>query len=159
MFEYRITKYDPSVRNSGGTYTEWTSVSDVGRSFNGTPLTMPKYRRVERAYVVSAVEFLRESGVESLTVRCLENRGDAVLTFGNGDVVSLEQIATIIPQLLREEFWCKLEGSDSFVHIGWDYYMYVGVPRPCAISQQLAASLGLFVESFRSPYGESSAAD
>jgi len=154
MFQYRVTKYDPRIRNSGGTYTEWTSVSDIGKSFDGVPLTEPEYQRVESAYVGVAVEFLRESGVQSLTVRCLENYGGAILAFEDHEALSLEQLAAILPRVLREEFWCKFEGPDSFVHVGYDYYMYLGVPCACPKSEQLAASLGLFVESFQSPYGE-----
>lgn len=158
MFEYRVTKYDPRVRSSGGTYTEWTSVSDIGKSFDGFPLTNSEYQRVENTYIASALAFLREADVLSLTVRALENHGDVALAFGDGDVVSLEQVSAILPQVLREKFWCKLEGLDSFIHVGYDYYMYVGVPLDCPKAEQLAAGLGLFVEPFQSPYGESDAA-
>lgn len=158
MFEYRVTKYNPDVRNSGSTYTEWTSVSDIGRSFRGVPLSADEYQRVESAYIASALEFLRESGVSSLTVSGLENHSDAPVTFVDGAVLSLEQVETILPRLLREEFWCKLEGPDSFVHVGYDYYMYVGVPVACPTAEQLAATLGLFVEPFQSPYSDSDGA-
>jgi hypothetical protein len=158
MFEYRVTKYDPAVRHSGGTYTEWTSVSDIGRVFGGTPLTRAEYQRVESAYITSALAFLRESGVASLSIRGLENHGTALLAFGNGDILSLEQVEAILPQVLREEFWCKLEGPDSFIHVGYDYYMYVGVPLACPKSEHLAASLGLFPEPFPSPYDGEDAA-
>ncbi|MNU82239.1 hypothetical protein D3C71_719170 [compost metagenome] len=158
MFEYRVTKYDPRIRNSGGTYSEWTSVSDIGKSFDGVPLTSSEYQRVESTYIASALAFLREAGVPSLTVRALENHSDATVVLADGDVVSLEQVSAILPQVLREKFWCKLEGLDSFIHVGYDYYMYVGVPVDCPKAEQLAANLGLFVEPFQSPYGESDAA-
>ena len=160
MFEYRITKYDPAYRDVAGAYTrdEWTSVSDVGRSFEGTPLTKAEYKRVENAYVASALEFLRESNVRSLAVRGLENYRGALLAFGEGDAISLEKIEPILSQVLREEFWCKLEGPNSFIHVGYEYYMYIGVPSPCPKSEQRASSLGLFVEPFQSPYGDQDAA-
>jgi hypothetical protein len=153
VLEYRITKYDPVVRSSGGTYTEWTSFSDIGQTFCGVPLTHAEYQRVENAYITSALSFLRDSGVTSLSVRGLENHGEALLGFGIDEAVSLEQIETILPRVLREEFWCKFEGPDSFIHVGYDYYMYIGVPLACPKSEHLAATLGLFVEPFRSPYG------
>jgi hypothetical protein len=160
MFEYRVTKYDPAFRDTSGAYNraEWTAVSDIGRSFNGEPLTEAEYLRVESAYIATALEFLRESGVSSLVVRGLENHREAALTFGNGAHLSLEQVGVSLSRVLREEFWCKLEGPDSFVHIGYDYYMYLGVPTACPKAEQLAASLGLFVESFQSPYGDLDAA-
>jgi hypothetical protein len=45
-----------------------------------------------------------------------------------------------------------LGGKDAFVHIGWDYYMFIGVPHRCIIAEQKAAELGLSAEEFVSPY-------
>ena len=160
MLEFRVTKYDPALRAQDGVYLrdDWTSASDVGRTFNGDELTDVEYKRVESAYVASALAFLRESGVLSLAVCRLENHFGAALTPGNGVHLSLDQVAATLPRLLREEFWCTLEGQDSFIHIGYDYYMYIGVPSACPGAQQVAASLGLFVEPFQSPYGDPVAA-
>jgi hypothetical protein len=155
MLKFRVTKYDPTLRAPDGAYLRdvWTSVSDIGRIFSGEKLTDVEYERVESAYIASALAFLRESDVSSLAVCRLENHFGATLTFGNGAHLSLEQIAATLPRVLREEFWCTLEGPDSFIHIGYDYYMYIGMPSACPGAQQLAASLGLFVEPFQSPYG------
>jgi hypothetical protein len=160
MFEFRITKYDPAFRDPNGAYLrdDWTSVSDVGLSFDGKLLTNTEYRRVESAYIASALAFLRESGTTSLNVNGLEYHGSTPLSFSEGAVVSLEQAETILSHVLREDLWCKLEGPDSFIHIGYDYYMYVGVSVVCPQAQALAVSLGLFVESFQSPYGDADAA-
>jgi hypothetical protein len=46
----RITKYDPQNRDANGHYTlvdEWTSISDVGKSFQGKILTMEQYLAIE----------------------------------------------------------------------------------------------------------------
>jgi len=155
MIEYRVTKYDPALRDIGGAYAlpEWSSFTDIGCMFNGSPLSEAEYLQVENAYISSALEFLCESGVSSLAVRELENHRGAQLTFGEGSTLSLEQLKTALPRGLREEFWCKFEGPDSFIHIGYDYYMYVGVPTPCSKAEQVAAGIGLFVEPFKSPYG------
>jgi hypothetical protein len=158
-FEFRVTKYDPALRDSGGDYTrdEWTAISDIGRKFNGVLLTEAEYRRIERAYVSSALGFLRECGVPSLAIRDLATRVDPPEGLVDGDIVSLEQLGELLPRVLREEVWCKFEGQNSFVHVGYDYYMYVGVPSACPEAERLAASLGLFVEPFRSPYSNSDA--
>jgi hypothetical protein len=55
---------------------------------------------------------------------------------------------------LREEFCCRLQNAAGFVHFGWDYYMYIGVPHPCPTAEALALNLGLFVEELDSPYNE-----
>lgn len=59
--------------------------------------------------------------------------------------------------VLREQFWCRLEGPSSFVHIGCDCYMYVGVSKPCNRSLELSTKLGLFAEPMSSPYSGNAA--
>src|SRR5579872_484335 len=112
MNEYRITKYDPSLRDRAGAYTrdEWISVRDIGRSFAGVLLTREEYERVESAYVEAAMAFLREGGVSALKVEGLENQRGEVLNFQEGSLLPLERVGGILRRLLREEFWCRLEG-------------------------------------------------
>jgi hypothetical protein len=152
--EYRITKYDPALRESSGAFIgdEWTSMGDIGRSFGGVVLTHAEYLRVENAYITALVAFLSEAGVQALTVAGLENCGGAPRAFDDGSLVPLEEAAEVIRRVLREEFWCRLEAPEAFVHLGYDYNMYVGVPQTCPEAEQLAKQLGLFVEPFRSPY-------
>ncbi|OAI50708.1 hypothetical protein AYO44_05415 [Planctomycetaceae bacterium SCGC AG-212-F19] len=154
MFEYRVTKYDAAHRDAQGAYTreEWTAVSDIGRDFAGVVLTESEYQRVEDAYVAAALAFLREAGIQSLNVAGLENHAGLPLSFSEGAILSLSDAASVIRRVLRKEFWCRLEETGAFVHIGYDYYMYVGVARPCPNAQALARQSGLFVEPFRSPY-------
>jgi hypothetical protein len=159
MLQYRLTKYNPAFRDHSGAYTrdEWTSVNDIGRSFGGMALTQEEYDRVEEAYVAVALNFLHESGQSSLTVSGLENNRKHPIEFAEGTILGLEQLGTVIRLVLREKCWCRLEGSAGFLHFGWDYYMYIGVPRRCPESQQLAKRLELFVEEFPLPYKRSEA--
>jgi hypothetical protein len=152
--EYRVTKYNPAFRGPGGAYTkdEWTSVRDVGRSFAGEVLTREEYERVENAYVGSALAFLGEAGLTSLSIEGPENTRVESLVFRNGSILSLDEVREAIRRVLREEFWCRLEGVDGFVHFGWDYYMYIGVPHPCPTARERTVELGLYVEEFASPY-------
>jgi hypothetical protein len=154
VLEYRVTKYNPAFRDLSGAYlrNEWTSAGDVGRAFGGVVLTAEEYRRVEDAYVAVALSFLRESGQTTLTVSGLENTRRYPIGFAEGSAIGLEQLGSVIRLVLREEFWCRLEGPSSFLHFGWDYYMYVGVPFPCPASQELAEQLGLFTEKCPAPY-------
>jgi hypothetical protein len=156
MIEYRVTKYDPSLRDERSAYTadDWTAISDIGRIFGGIVLTDTEYQRVEQAYITSALAFLREGGLNSLTVKGLENHQGLALEFGEGSVISLELVGDVIRQVLREEFWCRLECPGGFIHIGWDYYMYIGVPYRCPSAERLAKELSLHPEDFASPYNE-----
>jgi hypothetical protein len=158
MNEYRITKFDPLVRDRAGAYTrdEWISVRDIGRSFAGVMLTREEYERVECAFVEAAMAFLREAGVSALRVEGLENQRGHVLNFRERDLLPLERIGDVLRRILREEFCCRLEAVGGFVHIGWDFNMYVGVRCPCPAAQARATELGLYVDEFSSPYKEQS---
>ncbi|MFP7723608.1 hypothetical protein [Lysobacter sp. A3-1-A15] len=154
MFEFRVTKYDPKFRSVEGSYArdDWTSVSDVGKSFEGKVLAREEYDRTENAYLAAAEAFLVEAGVQTVFVRGLEDPDGCFPQYREGAALPPQQIAPLLSLLLREQLWCRLEAPDAFVHIGHDYYMYVGVPRPCLFAQRQATGLGLFVELFRSPY-------
>lgn len=154
MHEYRVTKYNPALRGPTGAYSrnEWTSVKDIGRSFDDAILTLSVYQRVEDAYVSTALAFLTEAGLTSLNVEGLENTQGQPIACHEGDVLPVERIGDVIGRVLREEFWCRLQNTAGFVHFGWDYYMYIGVPHPCPTAEALALNLGLFVEEFDSPY-------
>jgi hypothetical protein len=156
VFEFRVTKYDPAYRDESGAYQrdEWTAFSDIGKSFNGDILTQEEYQRVEDAYVSSALSFLREAGRSLLVVVGLENNRGSPLAPLEGSVLQEPQLGEVIRNVLREKFWCRLEGDDCFLHFGWDYYVYIGVPLRCEQSRTLASRLGLFVEEFASPYKE-----
>lgn len=156
LLEFRVTKYDPSFRNTLGHYTrpEWTAVSDIGQAFDGKTLTEEEYKRTEDAYAAVAIEFVREAGIQSLTVTSLENHFGAPISIPEGATIALSEVELIVRRVLREEFWCRLVATNGFVHIGHDYYMYVGVSHQCPGAQQLAYERGLFVEPFRSPLHE-----
>ena len=158
MNAYRITKYDPSFRDRAGAYTrdEWISVADIGRYFAGVMLTHEEYERVQGAYVEAAMAFLREAGVSALRVEGLENQRGHVLKFREGSLLPLEHVGDVLRRILREEFCCRLEAVGGFVHLGWDFYMYVGVRCPCPAAQGRATELGLYVEECCSPYNEMS---
>jgi hypothetical protein len=154
MFQFRVTKYDPAQRDVRGAYRrdEWISIRDIGRVFGDNMLTEVEYQRVEDAYVNSALAFMQEAEISSLAVALLENKRATPLTFADGSILAIRECGRVVRQMLREQFWCKLEGERVFIHIGWDYYMYIGVPRECGRAQAFARELGLFVESFPSPY-------
>jgi hypothetical protein len=152
--EYRVTKYNPRLRDESGAFTgnDWICVGQIGDSFDGALLTAEKYAAVEGAYVTAALAFLEEAGLASLKGENLERRGVKNLEIYEGETLSLDRLRNVIPRLLREEFWCRLQCDGGFVHIGWDYYMFIGVPAPCPSAHALAGKLGLYVEDFASPY-------
>jgi hypothetical protein len=154
MFEDRVTKYDPAFRDREGRYLreEWTSVGDIDRPFGGVVLTREDYQRVENSHVEAALAFIREAGCGSLLAVGVENHGGSPSAPAEDESLSGPRLEEAIRRLLREEFWCRLEGDGCFLHFGYDYYLYVGVPASCPQACGVASRLGLFVEEFASPH-------
>ena len=124
MFEYRVTKYNPAVRSEGRQYNEWTSISHVGTAFDGQVLTQSAYEEVEAAYVAVATAFLREAEADSVSIRGLEDHKDNGASYAEGDTFAPSDAGEIMAQVLREEFWCRLEG-DRGVRALWIRLLHV----------------------------------
>jgi len=153
-YQYRVTKYDPKLRSATGAYLadDWTSCFDIGKSFGGTLLTEKRYLGVEQAYLQAAVAFLAEANIVKLKVVGLENHQQILSAPPEGSTIQSSEASQVLRSLLREEYWCKLENPKSFIHVGYDYYMYIGLPTKCPNAIAVANSIGLFVEEFPSPY-------
>jgi hypothetical protein len=153
-YKYRITKYDPAKRNLLGHYLgeEWTSISDLGKTFCGHVFTQIEYTRVEATYLETVSKFLSESRIETLTIDKLEMH-QQMYSFEVGQSLKLDAIQEISRLSLREILWCQLRHPRrEYLHFGYDFYMYIGVPTACPVATAHAQSLGLFVEPWWSPY-------
>jgi len=153
--EYRVTKYDPKLRNALGHYqpVEWTFFAQVGKRVGGRVLTMAQYLRTEAKYLQVLEAMLREADIHELEARGFRakpprpGRGRARKTVTVSQAIGLARLA------LRE----RLDGMlvvpwRACVHFGWDYYLYVGLSRPTPEALGVARSLGLFVERCPSPH-------
>lgn len=171
MIGLRVTKYNPAFRSQDGSYarSEWTSVSDVGRSYDGCTLTCIDYLRVESAYVETVHRFLKASRIQALRVVDLEVNDTCdllptslaaepkvwVSKISEGMLVGEAELDCVVRLALREVIWCRLEGPSGFyVHFGYDYYMYIG-----SESSELETPLlpsEIYAEPFESPYHKES---
>ena len=151
MYQYRVTKYDPALRDGSGRYSreEWTSFSQVGEL-----VPFEEYARVEKAYIDTALAFLQEDKVGKLQILGLETSKRPTAPLIEGKHLPLAELESAFRSVLREELWCRFEGRSAFVHFGWDYYMYIGVSSDCPGARDITNKLGLFVEDFQSPYTE-----
>lgn len=170
MIRLRATKYDPANRDDDGRYLadEWTSIDDIGSSFRGHTLTESEYLAVEGAYIsairdlmiASELEVLRIVDIEERTAiqeGCLLNTHVLQQEVGKlslGSLVVDGRIATLARLALRGVIWCKLHGDNgTYVHFGYDYYMYLGTDLKSASMPE--PPNGLFYEVVDSPYSES----
>ena len=166
MHHWRVTKYDPALRDEYGRYMlpEWTAISDVGTTYSGRTFTTEEYLATETSYVASVLSFAGESGIAGFTAVGVENRNesesaraglptDFAASIREGGEYDVGVLETLVRLSLRELMWCKVEVGDRFyLHFGYDYYMYIGSSSECRESIRLAERSGLFVEPFVSPY-------
>ena len=148
MHEYRVTKYDPAKRNEKGWCLDddWTGFGEVGHK-----CSLGEYLDVENAYLNSAIEFISNSQITALQINSIENRSIRC-NFEENQLIPVDSLEPILRSMLREDFFCKLESDKGFIHVGWDYYMYLGVTEIEQITIDRAIERGLFVEEFISPY-------
>lgn len=167
-FGWRITKYNPAFRNENGAYLkdEWTSISDVGESFDSKILTKEEYQEVEDAYVSTALHFVSKSGIEFLQVSYVEKRNLQKVekklfedisynprSIRKNLLVSGKNSEDVCRLILREIIWCRLESEGKFyIHFGYDYYLYIGSNIWSKEAIEYAEKNGLFIEEMMSPY-------
>ena len=152
MQEFRVCKYDPQYRVDG-VYkrNEWTSFSDVGRSFDGTVLMEDEYLQVEQNHIEFLCRLADREGDLPLTITTLEIY-DASCTWQDGQQLTQAEMPQLIRSILREQCWCRLQSDHFFIHFGRDYYIYVGCSFTQEAISQLAGEYSLFAEPMRSPY-------
>jgi hypothetical protein len=174
MFCYRITKYNPKYRDSGGAYLrdEWVLYSDIGKNFQGITLDYDMYLKIESAYINAILTFMEYLNLDRLCINKRDSYRNASHTayirkyfpdttvLRDGACFDKAAVTHISRLILREKLWCKLEAESMYVHFGWDYYMYIGSSKKCSRAVSAIKKTGLFVEVLRaSPYDDDDEVD
>ena len=73
-YMWRVSKYNPINRDDMGAYLldEWTSFSDIGKSYQGVKLTISEYEKSQKLYNDAILRFMECNEVENLRVTDLE---------------------------------------------------------------------------------------
>ncbi|WKA60313.1 hypothetical protein QWY16_09480 [Planococcus shenhongbingii] len=154
----RVTKYDPKNRDANGHYIlvdEWTSISDVGRSYEGQVFTMEQYRTIEEKYIQAVEVLIRKTGTTHLKLLSLENHSNETdLDLAEGKTIPRRLVKEVVRMILQEKVWSKLVAKNQFeIHFGYDYYMYfIGESLTDEVIEEFRKIDGLYVEEVPSPY-------
>lgn len=150
---YEIAKYNPSYYREGIYEMEdWTSRSDIGKSYNGIVFSLEDYLDVERRYVQVIINIARASGCKKLTISALEIDKSSIasdirkscfynidkglekiaLSLSLGKKISLNRISEAIILCLREYAYIRLSNISHKIDIdfGYDYYLHIGTNLP-----------------------------
>lgn len=170
MEYFRVTKYNHEKFGTSEYMDDWTSVSDVGKTFGGKALTPEVYIETENKYIYLLCEFMEENNVFSFNVcnseiyhveKSLDKidslgvwmpKGAKELIYSISKTKKIEgkkNISILARLILREILWCRLEHPRMFVHFGYDYYMYVGCNKKIDENRYTE---GMYIEPFKSPY-------
>ncbi len=153
-YEYRVSKYDPKLRNAKGHYipTEWTFFAQVGKRVGGRVLSMAQYLKTEAKYLEVLEAMLREADILKLEPRGFQPMSCPARERRRRTVTVAQAIGLARLALRERHHGTLVVPWRAYVHFGWDYYLYVGLSRPTPEALGVARSLGLFVERCPSPY-------
>lgn len=144
---YRISKYDPQNRINGiYPKDEWTAISDVGKTYNGTMFTQEEYDHTENNYCAFMLDILREQSINRLEISYLENPNR--LDWGVGQTLSFAQIVEFVRNCLREECWGQLTATGFIFECGYDFYIHIACLQDITKTKAMAQKHDLFVEEY-----------
>ena len=91
-YKYRVSKYDPQYRDASGSYQkeEWTFFAQLGTRVAGRVLALREYQRVEKKYLDTIREMLKEARVVGARVTRASSRGSST----TGDATRSTRSAT-----------------------------------------------------------------
>lgn len=163
-YRYRVTKYNPIFRNDSGAYTkdDWTSYSDIGKSFDNNVLTIEHYLEVESLYIKAISFFCECLKIDIFSVNDFESyyedeeyetfsveQKELLNNIDKTKELEVKNINLFIPLILRGFIYVRLdskENNDYYVEFGYDYYMYFGCPTEIFGLAEKINSIGLFFE-------------
>lgn len=150
MKKYRISKYNPLLRDENGYYLieEWSSYNDIGKIFNNKVFTKNDYLLCENKYFHAISLILSYYNVEEFIIDNLEvyfskskmktllqskgldfTKEDETIidSLYEGKILKVTDLHNYLKLVLRDCFWCKFKCKKYSIHfeIGQDFYIYI----------------------------------
>lgn len=160
-----IIKYNPIFRNKLGHYQrdEWTSISDIGKKYDGFEFTFEEYVRIENLYVQAvfiSLDFFHSDRVKINHIFKFKKKNDFDKYDGlklfstyqkleNGIIIKEKNIIAELIRLRLREHIAELEliidtKSRTEILFGFDYYMYLKTNIEISPLLSQIKNLGLF---------------
>ncbi len=161
---YSITKYNPIYRDNKHAYVkdEWTSITDIGKIYDGKPFTIQEYLDVEAKYIEAIKIIMGLNNCNTLYIRKLKKHKDISYfnqetskqlfsyyeSLKNGLFITAQSLPFIMKIILRNLSWCELVNIEKklYVRFGYDYYMFVNTKVSFEKIKKKIEEIGLYVE-------------
>lgn len=170
MYTWRISKYNSKFRDENGNYTkdEWTSFSDIDKTFQNKKLSLVEYLHIEKLYIDAILLFIQKMQIPYTVVTDLEKPLNLIIldkykneysdeminiyyNVKNKDKCTIENTKFLVSLILREHLWLKLKYKRNFfIHFGYDLYMYIGSNKKDSITNDIV-NMGLYIEEYPTP--------
>lgn len=144
---WRVSRYEPALRAGSSEWTSWTGHSDVGKIFNGVPLTEEEYLRVENLYIDAATRFAIDAGADTFELVYVGHQ-EPGYGLAPGQKILRSDLAPVVRGNLRGTLECALQsvaGTCQF-EFGFDLYMRIAATSPCERAVSESERAGLYVE-------------
>lgn len=171
MYCYRITKYDPKLRNKKGYYLidDWTSMSDIGSKFNSRIFTIDEYMLIEDKYIEFIKKFISINKLRLLSTHILESHNSweqieeyelkftgrcdkrflgVFNSISDNVEMSLEKTLVLARMILREYLWTSIKCGKNMIRFGYDYYMYFISEYDCFDELSVCIPNSIYIERY-----------
>lgn len=170
MIFHEILKYRPQNYDCEGKYIvdEWTSMSDIGKSFNGKKFTLKEYLHIEQQHVNVINAIMSSTKCKYLTIKyieadkkvimermkssrfCVEDSllQSSIVFLKKGKNICSKNLDNIIRLALREYIYVILYNKkyNLQVEFGYDYYLYISCPLNNTTLEKIVQDNGLYLD-------------
>lgn len=167
---HEIVKYPPLFYDANGVFhkNEWTSCSEIGKSFDGKKLTTEEYFTTENNYILAMCEIIRVTGSAHMTVEYLEKDElwieqrmktskireqdllllPTALKVKQGDRLSISEFSEVARLCLREYLYGEFVDINYRLRIifGYDYYMSIESDLDNGMLKSIANKHSLYLD-------------
>ncbi|MDQ0224433.1 hypothetical protein [Metabacillus niabensis] len=176
-YYWQISKYknDELPLSGKGSSPTWSSVSDIGNTYNGNTFLKSDYLTVEELFIKAIQAFMNCTNSNKLIVNQLEKtlkldlieasllkarfsleESKEMLEFfkevEKGMTIGLSEVKLITQLALREYVWTQLQSDSLFVRFDYDYFVDIGSTIQCEEAVKQVREMNLSINLWDDPY-------
>lgn len=176
-YYWQISKYknDELPLSGVGSSPTWSSVSDIGNTYNGKKFLKSDYLIVEELFIKAIQAFMNCTNSNKLIVNQLEKplklegieasllkagfsleESKEMLEFfkevEKGMTIGLSEVKLITQLALREYVWTQLQSESLFVRFDYDYFVDIGSTIRCEDAVKQVREMNLSINLWDEPY-------